>query len=214
MLLVIESPFEQSVEPLSPEPEQTDEEELSTRLARLQAEAWEALYLNHRRLIRGVLAGCLGYSSDLEDVTQQVFERALDLVVSNKVHLSGKDSGMRAWLVAIALRLAREENRRLVKAHRSDMARHVDSIATPPIDPAGWQLLQRTQSLLIKMPHRLRIPWLLRHLERMSLEEIVASTGVSLATVKRRLTQANLRFRKLAERDSVLREHLIEGGAS
>jgi RNA polymerase sigma-70 factor, ECF subfamily len=214
MLLVTQYPFERSVEPLPPEPEQTHAEELSARLARLQAQAWEDFYLSHRRLIRGVLAGCLGYTSDLEDTTQQVFERALELVVSGKVQLSGQDSGMRAWLVAIALRLAREEQRRRIKANRSDAVQQVDSIATPAPDPAGWQLLQRTQAVLAKMPHRLRIPWLLRHLERMSLEEIVASTGVSLATVKRRLNQANLRFRKLAERDSVLREHLVEGGAS
>ncbi len=214
MLQVTGYPFERSVELLPPEREQTGAEELSVRLARLQAEAWEALYLHHRRLIRGVLAGRLGYSSDLEDVTQQVFERALDLVVSGKVQPSGEDSGMRAWLVAIALRLAKVERRRRFKVNRSDTASHVDPIAMPELDPAGWQLLQRTQALLAKMPHRLRIPWLLRHLERMTLDEIAVSSGVSLATVKRRLNQANVRFRKLAERDSVIREHLVEGGAS
>lgn len=211
MLQVTGYPFERSVELLLPEREQTGAEELSVRLARLQAEAWEALYLNHRRLIRGVLASRLGYSSDLEDVTQQVFERALDLVVSGKVQPSGEDSGMRAWLVAIALRLAQVERRRRFKVNG---ATHVDPIAIPELDPSGWQLLQRTQALLAKMPLRLRIPWLLRHLERMTLDEIAVSTGVSLATVKRRLNQANVRFRKLAQRDSVIREHLVEGGAS
>ncbi len=131
--------------------------------------------------------------------------------MSGKVQPSGEDSGMRAWLVAIALRLAQVERRRRFKVNG---ATHVDPIAIPELDPSGWQLLQRTQALLAKMPLRLRIPWLLRHLEQMTLDEIAVSTGVSLATVKRRLNQANVRFRKLAERDSVIREHLVEGGAS
>ncbi len=60
MLQVTGYPFERSVELLLPEREQTGAEELSVRLARLQAEAWEALYLNHRRLIRGVFGQSLG----------------------------------------------------------------------------------------------------------------------------------------------------------
>jgi len=202
------------IEPL-PSLRQMGEDDLSTRLGRMQTEAWETLYLDHRRLVRGVLASYLGYVADLEDVTQEVFERALDLVASGKVRPSGDASGMRAWLVAIALRLARAERRRRAK-HRSDRraAEFEPAAVTSGLDPESWQVLRRAQALLAKLPERLRVPWVLRHLEHMTLEEVAASTGVSLATVKRHLTQANTRFARLARCDAVLREHLTEGGGS
>jgi len=202
------------IEPV-PQLRQMGQDDLSTRLGQMQPEAWETLYLDHRRLVRGVLASYLGYVADLEDVTQEVFERALDLVASGKVHPSGDASGMRAWLVAIALRLARAERRRRVK-HRSDRgaSEREPAAVTSGLDPESWQALRRAQALLAKLPERLRVPWVLRHLECMTLEEVATSTGVSLATVKRHLNQANARFIKLARRDAVLREHLTEGGGS
>jgi len=211
MLEVTNIPFERRP-PLQPATSSLQfASQVSERLQRLDIEAWEELYTEHRRLIRGVLAGQLGYSADLEDVTQQVFETALRLVTSRKVHLAGDNSGMRAWLVAIALRLARGERRRQLKVKLTADQTDEASQATAPLDPASMQLLHSAHRVLMQLPTRLRAPWLLRHLERMSLEEISASTGVSLATVKRRLSAANERFHKLAQRDSVLREHLAQG---
>jgi DNA-directed RNA polymerase specialized sigma24 family protein len=47
----------------------------------------------------------------------------------------------------------------------------------------------------------------------MQLQEIAESCGISLATVKRRLSRAERKFELLAEHDAVLREHLNERGA-
>jgi len=185
---------------------------LSARLSELEIEAWESLYLQNRRLIRSLLAAQLGYTAELDDVTQQVFETAFGLVQSGKVRLKGEQSGMRAWLVAIAQRLAHAEVRRRSKLHQQDAPAPGD-LGTTIMDPVGWQLLQRTRTLVAKLPPRLRVPWLLRHLEDMSLEEIAMSCGASLATIKRRLLRADRRFSKLAASDSVLREHLNDGGA-
>lgn len=187
---------------------------LAERLQELELDAWESLYVTHRRLIRSVLVGHLGYSGDLEDVTQQVFETALRLVSARKVQLSGDTSSMRAWLVAIALRLSRAERRRQSKAWLNSEQWDLRNSCAEPLDPASMQLLRRAHRVVMQLPSRLRSPWLLRHLERMSLDEISKSTGVSLATVKRRLVAADRRFQKLAECDPVLREHLQPGGAS
>ena len=212
MLYVTDCPAERGVE-LLPTEWSPIEEALSERLSRLDMDAWEALYVEHRRLIRGLLAAHLGYSAELEDVTQQVFETAIGLVETGKVRLTGERSGMRAWLVAIALRLAQSERRRRSRTTSAEPSSACENLTSAAIDPAGWQLLQRTQALVAQLPPRLRIPWLLRHLEGMQLEEIAESCGVSLATVKRRLSRAHRKFSSLAARDSVLREHLNEGGA-
>jgi len=194
----------------APKPQAT----IADRLQRLELDAWEVLYLEHQRLIRGVLAGHLGYSAELDDIVQQVFETALRLVNAGKVHLIGESSSMRAWLVAIALRLVRTERRRQFKAKLTSDPLEASTQTSEPLDPTSIQLLQRAHRVLLRLPDRLRSPWLLRHLERMSLEEVAASTGVSLATVKRRLVAADERFQKLAERDPVLREHLQQRGTT
>lgn len=212
MLYVTDCPAERGVE-LLPTEWSPIEEALSERLSRLDVDAWETLYVEHRRLIRGVLAGQLGYGAELEDVTQQVFETAIGLVETGKVRLTGERSGMRAWLVAIALRLAQSERRRRRRATSAEPSSACERLTSSAIDPAGWQLLQHTQALVAKFPPRLRIPWLLRHLEGMQLEEIAESCGISLATVKRRLSRAQRLFSSLAARDSVLSEHLNGGEA-
>ncbi len=185
---------------------------IAERLQRLELDAWESLYLEQRRLIRGVLAAHVGYSAELDDVAQQVFETALQLVSAGKVRLTGDTSSMRAWLVAIALRLAHSERRRQVRSKLADEPTQLDAQTTEPLDPMRQQLLERAHCVLLKLPDRLRSPWLLRHLERMSLDEIATTLGISLATVKRRLVAADERFKKLAHRDAVLREHLQQGG--
>ena len=49
-----------------------------------------------------------------------------------------------------------------------------------------------------RMPEDERLPFALRMLEGMSLEEAAAACGMSLATVRRRMARAERRFFKLA----------------
>lgn len=212
MLQVTELPFDRASE-LQPQPARLSNA-LAGRLQQLDQKAWGNFYLEQRRLIRGVLAGYLGYTAELEDVAQQVFVTAFNLIWAQKVRLEGEESGLRAWLVAIAVRLAHAERRRRSQSRFDSSPRDSDQQALPASDPIHLELLRRTRHVLAKLPSRLQTPWLLRHLERMSLEEIAQSTGVSLATVKRRISAADVRFRKLANRDSVLCEHLRDGGNS
>lgn len=183
---------------------QSDAETLRVRLTRLEADAWESVYVRYRDLIHGVLAGWLGYSAPLEATTYAVFERALELVASHEVELSSNDSALRTWLVGIALRAAQLEEGHKFKAHEP-----LNATAS-----SDRQLLGRAQSISTKLPAHLRVCWLLRHLEAMSLEEIAASTSAPMAVVERRLAQADALFAKLAEQDPVLREHLSEAGAA
>ena len=92
--------------------------DLAERLQGLDRDAWKALYLQHRRLVRGVLASRIGYGPDLEDLTQQVFATAATLVRDRKVVLRGEGPGIRAWIAAIAHRLGFAERRR----HRAERA--------------------------------------------------------------------------------------------
>jgi len=200
-----------TVEP--PSAEQPSAATLCAQLQRLDSEAWHDFYLDHRRLVRSLLAGYLGHSAELDDVVQQVFETALLLVGRGKVRFSGDRSGLRAWLVAIALRVARTAARQRKRLRSAGLPLDRDLQGSPPLDPEGRQILERAMAVLDDLPDRLRVPWLLRHFERMSLEETARCLGVSLATVKRRQKAADRRFQELAGRDCVLREHLNRGGS-
>ncbi len=100
---------------------------LPALLQALDREAWKDFYLDHRRLVRGILASFVGYGPEVEDLTQQVFATATTLVRSGAVVLRGQPSGLRAWLAAIADR------------HGSGMSADVDE--APRIRPRS-----RTQS--------------------------------------------------------------------
>jgi DNA-directed RNA polymerase specialized sigma24 family protein len=192
--LVADISFELGAELLSWE--DPNPEVLSMRLERLQLEAWEALYFAHRSLVRGVLAGCFGYSRELESVTDSVFVVALNCVASKSTAVPKDDSALRPWLVSVAVQVCMlEQNQR----------RLITASSAPDLDPESSQLLQHAHALLSKMPLRMRLPWILWHLEKMSVADIATATKVSACTVKTRLAQADTRFRRMAQRDPILR---------
>jgi RNA polymerase sigma-70 factor (ECF subfamily) len=72
------------------------------------------------------------------------------------------------------------------------------------------QTLQRIYAVLQELGTDERIAFTLRYIEGMELHEIAENTGVSLSTVKRRLSRADNIFLKRASRDSLLSERLAE----
>jgi RNA polymerase sigma-70 factor (ECF subfamily) len=190
-------------------------EGLDVRLQALDRGAWRDLYVAHRRLVRGVLAGCVGYSAELDDLTQQVFLTATSLVQSGRVVLRGDASGVRAWLVAIAARHGMAERRR----RRSAPQPLLDEAPVPEeidvgLDPIAHQALSRARAAWERLPEAVRLIWCLRRLERMTIDEIAAAVELSPATVKRRLVDADRQFAAMAEADPVLRDYLREPEAS
>jgi RNA polymerase sigma-70 factor (ECF subfamily) len=187
------------------------ETDLSARLGRLDRSAWKSFYLEHRRLVSAVLASAIGYGEDLDDVVQDVFVTAVSLVGSGNVRLVGDRAGVRAWLLEITRHLGRAEARR---RHRTCTRRiEYEDQGTAPPDPALAQTCKRALELVAELPDRLRFPWVLRNLERMTIDEVALATGLSPATVKRRLGRADARFRRLALRDPVVRDYLRRGGS-
>jgi RNA polymerase sigma factor (sigma-70 family) len=180
----------------------------AARLQALDREAWKALYLENRRLVRGILASRVGYGAELEDLTQQVFATAATLVRDGKTSLTGAPSGLRAWLAAIAHRLAFSERRRQRNERGTPRFQGDDGTSEAPVDPEARQILRHARALWEKLPEGLRSPWLLRHLEHMTIDEIALTLSISAATVKRRIGEADQRFAAMADQDPVLRDYV------
>jgi RNA polymerase sigma-70 factor (ECF subfamily) len=185
-----------------------------TRLQALDREAWKALYLENRRLVRGVLASRIGYGPEVEDLTQQVFATAAMLVRDGKAVLRGDSAGLRSWLAAIAHRLGFSERRRQLSRRGAPGEDVEDASTEAPADAEARQTLRHARAAWEKLPERLQAPWLLRHLERMTIGEIAATLSISAATAKRRIAEADVRFAAMAERDPVLRDYLRRGDSA
>jgi RNA polymerase sigma-70 factor (ECF subfamily) len=88
----------------------------------------------------------------------------------------------------------------------------VPEVVCEGADPDVLEAHRHTYALLERMPAEERVIFALRYIDGMELERIAAVCEVSLATIKRRLSRAEQRFAHAAERDSVLRPWLQEGG--
>lgn len=125
----------------------------------------------------------LGGSSDVNDVVQDTF-----MIVFAKLPHLQTPGAVRGWIRRIAINCAHRRFRRdrLVDTDDAAVAQHASTDASPE-HQAELALIVRA----LRMPLRLRLPWVLRHVVGATLEDVAAACGWSLATVKRRLSEAN-----------------------
>lgn len=146
----------------------------------------------------------LGADSEHDDLVQDVFAKALKSVGQLR------DPGaLRGWLMSLAVKTVRSELRR--RRYRRFLP-FADALAPEGLstsdDHEGQATVARTYAVLDKLPADERIVFVLRFIDGKALEEVASVCACSLATVKRRLQQAQSRFLKLAAREPLLAERL------
>jgi RNA polymerase sigma-70 factor (ECF subfamily) len=130
-----------------------------------------------------VIYGIVGNDGELDDLVQEVFTTAAE-------HLHGlrEPAYFRTWLVKISIRHAR---RRSARRKRQRMlhfwASHEQESS---YDPRDHHLPMELVEAMQNVPVRLLLPWFLQRVEGRSLAEVTEVSGVSLATVKRRIARA------------------------
>ena len=172
------------------------------RLAQGDEAALRELFDHHSRRLERVLLRVMGPDPELSDVVQDSFEQAL-----RSLHrFEGDRSDLAAWLNRIAINVAknrlryRRVRRWLGSAVRYETSEVASRVATPEVLLA----MQRTYEVLERLPAEERIAFALRFIDGMQLTEIADSTGLSLATVKRRIRKARERFTRHARKDPLL----------
>ena len=137
------------------------------------------------------LQSVLGRDAEIPDLLQDVFIRAIDRIGELQ-----DLNQVRGWLTTIAVFAARAHIRR--QARRKWLSlfspdqtrqRHLE----PPSSDAR-RALRDTYRTLDTLPANERIAFVLRFIEGMTLPEAAAAAGVSLATLKRRLSRAEKKF--------------------
>jgi RNA polymerase sigma-70 factor (ECF subfamily) len=151
--------------------------------------AFRLLYARHARYVAGVVYRLLGDDAELDDIVQETFVDAAE----GLKRLEDPGS-LRRWLVVVAVRkvktlLARRRRRRFF---RSSLA-HTAPVASNPTDR---QTLDELYEALDQLPGKLRVPWVLSRIADESLPEVALLCDTSLATVKRRIAQAEERLKR------------------
>ncbi len=172
-------------------------------LAARAGEAWaqEALFRRHAPMVNGLAFRLMGRDSDVDDLVQDAFVTAFA-----RLNALDDPQAFAAWLGSIVVRTAGKVIRRRVLLERLGLRRRrepvdIDAVATRVAGPDVAAELRRIYERLERLPAEQRIAFLLRRVEGMDLQEIATTTGVSLATAKRRIAAAQQAVERWADRE-------------
>lgn len=164
------------------------------------------LFERHGARVRRVLRSVLGPSeSEIEDLVHEVFVRALENIGSLERH-----DRLENWLVGIAVFVAREFIRRRTRSRFFPLFADVPEPEVNRVPEHVTEAVRDTFSVLDKLPADERIVFSLRFIEGLDLAAVALVCDVSLSTTKRRLRDAETRFRGAARAFSSLAPFLEE----
>jgi RNA polymerase sigma-70 factor (ECF subfamily) len=179
-------------------PDSVSDAELVDRATRDDRWSREVLYRRHVDYLFGLAARLLTNRRDAEEVVQDAFIAAFEELGSLR------DAGaLRVWLGQIVVNLVRRRLRRLRLLRLLGLDGGVDdatleALAAPGLHPEASGELALLDRVLARLRADVRLAWMLRNVEGLELTEVAAVCGCSLATIKRRLADA----------DAVVRAHV------
>ncbi len=168
-----------------------DEQAFLRALRHRDPAATAALFDVHQAWVLKVLARVLGVDTELRDLLQDVFVRAL-----RGVHTVRDGRVIQQWLRQIAVCTAmdclrRRRRRRWLKFIGPEQ---LDEPEAVPVNSEAREALRTVYRILDEFPDDERLVFTLRFLAGMELTEVAESSKCSLATAKRRLSRAERRF--------------------
>lgn len=182
-----------------------DERQLIQRFQRGDQSAAEAIFRRYHPMVHGLATRMLGSGGDVEDAVQEVFIRAFRGLKTFR-----GESALKTWLYRVATNVC------LTYAERAKRQQVVESLDAPlgeegsetrgsllasddrPPEEAllGQELGSQIQAALDQLSPEFRAVLILRDLEGLSYEEVAATTGANLGTVKSRLARARAQAMK------------------
>jgi RNA polymerase sigma-70 factor (ECF subfamily) len=159
---------------------------LAERAARGDERALGQLYQRHARYVAGVAHRLLG-NDDVDDIVQETFLAAAEHLASLR-----DTEAIRPWLARIAARKVM-----LRFSTRSRFQRFLGSLVSTAATRSEPHVVHAVSALaraLEQLPPAQRIPWVLHRVEGETLPEVASVVGASLATVKRRIAEADARL--------------------
>jgi RNA polymerase sigma-70 factor (ECF subfamily) len=151
----------------------------------------DVLYRRHAHYLLAISTRLLSSRSDGEEVVQDAF-----VVGFGQLGTLRDPTAFRPWLARIAVSLVRRRLRRGRLLRFLGLDRGLDDatlavLAAPTLRPDDRAELALVDRLLDGMRTDLRIAWMLRRVEGLSLAEVASACGCSIATAKRRVAAAD-----------------------
>ena len=159
-----------------------------------EREAQAAFFDSYESLVRRVLTRFLRNTPDVADALQDTFVRTFRSAAHVKDPLA-----LRAWVLRVAESVALDQLRRRQRSNARDIA--PAQAFEVPVEDDSVELRAAVRDacrLLDRLPEQERVVFTMRHIDGLELTKLADVTGVSLATIKRRLARAETRFRTLA----------------
>ncbi len=176
------------------------DEELVRRA--LAGDRWgrEMLYRRHAGSLLAMTVRLLANRGEAEEVVQDTFVTAFEQLGTLR-----EPGAVRGWLGQIAVNLVRRRFRRgrlmrFLGLDRGAEDATLEALADPGISTDQRAELALVDRLLRAMKPALRLAWMLRRVDGLELGEVASLCGCSLATIKRRI----------AEADAIVDRHVAE----
>jgi RNA polymerase sigma-70 factor, ECF subfamily len=181
------------------------ESTLVARCAQGDQAACAELVAEHQRMVYQLAFHLLGNRDEALDLSQDVFMR----VFRTLPHFRGH-SQLRTWIYRIVVNQARNRQRWWRRRHRASQVsldQHLETHAEPSGNPqvapdnvlAQKRLASQLRRALDALPFDQRSVIVLREIDGLSYDEIAFSLGVTLGTVKSRLTRARRALRDVLQ---------------
>jgi len=161
--------------------------------------AFDELVRRYRNAVAAFVIATLGRSSEVEDLSQEVFLRVHQALPRFK-----PDGSFPAWLYRITINLCRDEIRkkRLRRFFSLDDMEPSTSVFRDPSQSSDSATMEHEQQEVIlgaleQVNEKYRTALILREYEDMSYEEIASTLGISEQAVKSRIFRAREHLREL-----------------
>ena len=152
------------------------------------------LFNAYRGYVAKIGRRILGSSSEVDDLIQDVF-----LATVRDVHKLEDPARLASWLGTVTTRMAKRRrfhNSVRPSAGFEDPEPLLERVSEDGPSPESTADLTGNIQRLMSLPDELRTPWVLKHVEGRTLEDVAQQCDCSLSTVQRRLQAATSRLQK------------------
>jgi len=161
--------------------------------------AFEQIVAEHGQNVAGLVYRLLGWSEEVDDVTQDVF-----LAVYRHLHRFRGDCSLKSWIFTITVNQCRSARyRRMMRQKRQEPLPPKEQ----PCASVAVQKQERHEAVrraVARLPARLREPVVLVYLEGLAAKDACRILKISTNTCHVRLSRAREQLKKSLEKMSVL----------
>jgi RNA polymerase sigma-70 factor (ECF subfamily) len=150
------------------------------------------LFHNYRGFVANIGRKILGPGHDLDDLIQDVF-----LATMKDIHKLRDRERLTAWLGTVATRMAKRRrwrNASLPAPSAEDPTELLEQEVLDGPSPESRLDLAGSVQAVLSLPDELRTPWMLKHVEGHTLEDVAQRCDCSLSTAQRRIQTASGRL--------------------